>query len=344
MSEFKELLAFLIKGNSLSVKQMQEAVERLMNAKESSDAQVGAFLCAMSSRLPTGLELSGGALALREHMVKLPVPDRFHGQIIVDTCGTGGSGLNTFSTSTVCALVLATCGLKVAKHGNRAATSKCGSADLLEAMQIALEQPEQKLLDGLAQTNFCFLFAPCFHRATKRVVAIRKELGFRTIFNFLGPLVNPASVEYQLLGVSNLLMVRPMAESLISLGAKRALVVCGHEGLDELSIAGGSLIAEIKNGSVSEYDVRPEDFGLVARPLNEVQGADTPDEAVKMVRKLLSGQADPRQDLVALNAGAALYLCGQAQTIKEGVWCAKEVVASGAVSAKMEEIINYYHA
>ncbi|MCC6932774.1 MAG: anthranilate phosphoribosyltransferase [Deltaproteobacteria bacterium] len=342
MSEMRELLSILFKGKTLSEKQMSSAFELIMDASQVSDAQIGAFLYALSCHTPTSEELRGGAKALRKHMIKVPAKEQFSQQVIIDTCGTGGSGYNTFNTSTVVALLLASCGVKVAKHGNRATTSKCGSADLLNALEVNPNQSPEQALAGLDQTNFCFLFAPNHHPATKRVAGIRKDLGFRTIFNFLGPLVNPVEVEYQILGISIPALVRPMAEALSSLGVKHALLVCGFEGLDEISIAGKTKITEIKDALITEYNIEPEDFGLSSISLSQVEGAE-PAKAAIMVREILGGKKDPRSNLIILNAGAALYVADQAISIGEGVDMARETLFSGQVLNKLEEIIAYYH-
>jgi anthranilate phosphoribosyltransferase len=277
-------------------------------------------------------------------MLPLEITSSLNGPLndsgLLDTCGTGGSGLNTFNTSTAAAFVAAAAGQPVAKHGNRAATSACGSADVLRELGVNLELTITQLAECLAATNFCFFFAPNHHPATKRVQVIRRELGVRTIFNFLGPLSNPAGATRQLLGVSQLRMVVPMAEALRVLGARHALVVRGEDGLDEISTTGPSLIAEVKDGEVSHYTISPEDFGLPCVSFAEIEGG-LPRVAASRMRAVLEGERNAYSDLVALNAGAALYISGKAESIGDGVGLARTILSSKAALEVLENVIRF---
>jgi len=260
---------------------------------------------------------------------------------LLDTCGTGGSGFSTFNTSTAVAFVCAAAGQPVAKHGNRASSSTSGSADVLESLGVYLELSAVEVAECLEQTNFGFMFAPSHHPATKRVARIRKELGFRTIFNFLGPLSNPAGAQYQLLGVSGVSaeeMLPLMAQALRTLGTEHALLVRGDEGLDELSISTTSTVFEVRNGEVSNYQVRPEEFGLLRVPIEQLL-VKSAVESAQVMRSMFSGTSSPYADLVSLNAGAALYVSARAESIAAGVEMAKECLASGDVLKKLEQVI-----
>lgn len=338
----KDQLAALVRGESLSADDTFSVFEAFVREDDAraTDAQIGAYLSALAARLPTAAELVGAARCLRNRMKRVDTSGLSPETVLVDTCGTGGSGLNTFNTSTVVAIIAAATGLTVAKHGNRAATSQCGSADLLEALGVKLDLDERRLAASLRETGFAFLFAPLFHPATKRVQGIRKELGFRTIFNFLGPLVNPAGVKRQLLGVSNPSMLRPMADALAELGASHAIVACGEDGLDELSVTARTRVCEVRNGKVTEQVVQPEDFGFRRYRPEDVIGSDAP-EAARRTRSLLAGESGARTDLVLLNAGAALVIGGRVETIAEGVTLARATIESGAAIAALEKIISF---
>ena len=305
-------------------------------SEAATDAQIGAYLFAMARRLPTAEELAAAASSLRAHMVAVPLK----ASPLLDTAGTGGSGLTTFNASTVAALICAAAGQKVAKHGNRAATSACGSADLLEALGIRIELDLRGVERCFAETGFCFMFAPAHHPATRRVVRIRRELGFRTIFNFLGPLCNPAGAGRQVIGVSELSMAGVMAEALSRLGTERSLVVRGEDGLDEISLCAPTKVFEVVPGeAVKEYTISPEEAGLKRREFAEICGGNPADSA-KRVRALLAGKAEAYADFACLNAGAALYVCGRATSIKEGVRLAADCVRSGAPAALLEKLVT----
>jgi anthranilate phosphoribosyltransferase len=310
----------------------------LGSESEVSDADIEQYLLGTSARLPTAAELIGAARSLRRHMHRLDLSSLPTGATVIDTCGTGGSGLNTFNTSTVSAIAAAAAGLYVAKHGNRAVSSSCGSADVLEALGLKLDLPAERLSRCLARTHFAFLFAPAFHPATKRVQTIRRRLGKRTIFNFLGPLVNPAGAQCQLLGVSNPAMVEPMAAALLGLGTRRALVVCGEEGLDEISLLGPSRALRVDEQGLSPFRLLPEEFGLKRAELSQISGA-TPETAAAQVRDVLNGEAGARRELVVFNAGASLWIAGAVDSLQAGMSRVSEVLDSGAARQTLANIV-----
>jgi anthranilate phosphoribosyltransferase len=334
----KEILKQLIAVRPLSESDTHEVFEALLGKSEISDAQIGAYLFATGQRLPSANELVGGAKSLRAYMC--PVELEEHVRPVIDTCGTGGSGLDTFNTSTASAFVVAASGVTVAKHGNRAATSRCGSADVLKALGVNLDLSPEKLSQCAKETGFCFIFAPMHHPATKRVQGIRKELGFRTIFNFLGPLANPARAEYQVLGVSDRRMVQPVAEALQRLGVERALVVNGNDGLDEITLTSSSQIAEVRNGSVQVSEISPEEFGMERVTIEEIRG-DEPEAAAAALRNVLSGEKSAKRDLLLLNSGAALHVAGVSASIAEGIEVAKDIIDSGKALRALERVVTF---
>ena len=348
----KQILKTLLDGKTLSVEDTSQLFDSFFQGSEpenrpessvrASDAQIGAFLFALGARLPTADELLGGAQSMRRHMLRLgletnPADGSFHGKVLLDTCGTGGSGLNSFNTSTLVALVAAAAGCAVVKHGNRSSTSACGSADLLEALGVSISQTPEQAARQLREKNFCFCFAPLYHQSTKRVQTLRKELGFRTIFNFLGPLVNPGEVDHQVLGVSSSALLPAMAKALLGLGAKRAFVVTGSDGLDEITLSGPSSAIEILSGALQTRELLPEEFGLPRYELSELLGSNL-QENMDSALSILRGEQSARGDLVLANAGAALYLTGKATTLKEGSDLARSLLQSGSVLKKLEEL------
>ena len=335
----KEILKNLSNGQALNEEQAFKVFEAMMGEEEISDTQIAAFLSLMAARDITADELVGGARSLRGHMVQANFRKALPGVEFLDTCGTGGSGLNSFNTSTTAAFILAAAEQHVAKHGNRAATSQSGSADLLKALGINIEADVPKLLNCIFKTRFAFLFAPRHHPATKRVVMIRKELGFRTIFNFLGPLSNPAGAVYQVLGVSSKAMLLVIAEALGRLGTKRALVVCGEDGLDEITLTGQTYVAEVDDRGVKTYTIKPEDFGLSSVSFSEIEGM-TPELTAKKVKEIFSGEKSAYRDLVCLNAGASFYACGKVDNITEGVKQAQQTIDSGEALRTLEQVVQ----
>ena len=337
----RAVLSHLCSGRALDEQQTSVVFESLMGAGREAitDAQIGAYLMATGSRRVSAAELTGAARSLRRHMVPVVLDGRLAAEKLLDTCGTGGSGLDTFNTSTVAAIVAAGCGQMVAKHGNRAATSRCGSADLLSALGVKTELAAYEIARCIELTRFGFMLAPLHHPATKRVQLIRRELGFRTIFNFLGPLCNPASVSYQLLGVSDRSMIEAMAESLAALAIERAMVVCGSDGLDELTLSGPSYVAEVREGKVSTYSLEPEKMGLSRQSLTAVQGG-TPEESSARVRRILDGEQGPYRDLVLLNSSAALFVSGRCADMLEGIELARKCIDSGKAREILQSVIR----
>jgi anthranilate phosphoribosyltransferase len=338
----KNYLRKLSQGEVLTEEETYAVFEALLKKDEQglvTDAQIGAYLFATGCREPRSTELIGAARSLRAHMIKVDLSQVLPGVELLDTCGTGGSGLNTFNTSTVVALVCAAAGQPVAKHGNRGATSSSGSADLLEALGVKCDLAPQHIALCCKETNFCFMFAPKHHPATARVGRIRRELGFRTIFNFLGPLVNPADAAYQLLGVSKKSMVPAIAQALCALGAKRAMVVHGDDGQDEITLCGKTLVNEVEAGEIREYTISPDEFGFTCVQFEQVQGS-MPVEAAERVREILAGKSSPYRDLILLNAGAALYLCGRSKSIAEGITQAKSCLDSSRAVNVLNKVIE----
>ncbi len=334
-----EFLKRLAKGEVLSEAETYQIFSSFMGQEQDAptDAQIAAYLYATSVRRPSSDELAGGVRALRDHMTEVSVPSA---GALLDTCGTGGSGYDTFNTSTLSAFVVAAAGQPVAKHGNRGATSRCGSADLLEALGLRMDLSPEALSTCLEQTNFCFMFAPAHHAATARVAKLRKQLGFRTMFNFLGPLCNPAGAALQLLGVSNGEMLEVMAETLAKTGTQRALVVRGEDGIDEISVCEKTKVLELVDGGIKEYEITPEQFGISRAKIEDVLGAP-PAEAATRAKELLLGQSSPYRDIVAINAGAALYVAQKAATIEEGYQQAGEILSSGEAYKVLEAVVEF---
>ncbi len=334
----KEILSQLIGLHALGEDQTFSTLEQMMQdgGETPTDAQIAGYLFGTGCRMLTSSELVGAARCLRSHMTQVPLPKL----AMLDTCGTGGSGFSTFNTSTAVAFVCAAAGQPVAKHGNRASTSKSGSADVLERLGLCLDLNAEQIAQSVQTTGFGFMFAPMHHAATKRVQRIRRELGFRTIFNFIGPLSNPAGAAFQLLGVSSLEMLPVMAEALRDLGTKNALVVRGEEGLDEISLTAPTTVYELRDQQLDCYTLRPEDFGFQSVEMREIEVASAEESAERM-QKLFSGEPGPLRDLVLLNAGAALYVSTAAKDIAEGISLAQECIDSGKVSAKVTEVVEF---
>jgi anthranilate phosphoribosyltransferase len=282
----------------------------------------------------TADEITGAAMAMRERVTPLTV-DRDR---IIDTCGTGGDGRGTFNVSTVAALVAAGAGASVAKHGNRAVSSSCGSADVLVALGVNIDLDAARMSEVLRRTGISFLFAPKLHPAMGAVAAIRRELGVRTIFNVLGPLTNPAFARRQVLGVYAEHLVERLAHVLLSLGAEHALVVHSHDGLDEISVSAPTRVSEVRDGSVRSYEITPDDVGVGSHPIESIAGGDAKTNA-EIARAVLRGESGARADIVAANAGAALYVAGVVPTIRDGVALAREAIASGKALEKLEQLV-----
>jgi anthranilate phosphoribosyltransferase len=324
----------IVDGQHLDRAEMHEVFGEVMDGKV-TDVQKSALLVALRMKGETPDEITGAALAMRERVTPLSV-ERDH---LVDTCGTGGDGRGTFNISTIAAIVAAAAGANVAKHGNRAVSSACGSADLLSALGVTIDLDAAQMSEVLRRTGIAFLFAPKLHPAMGAVAAVRRELGVRTLFNILGPLTNPAFARRQVLGVYAPHLVEIVARVLHALGAEHALVVHSHDGLDEISVSAPTHVAEVRNGEVRTYELTPGEAGVTMHPLEAVLGGDAAENA-RIALAVLEGEGGARRDIVIANAGAALYVGGLASTIREGVEKAWQAIASGAAKAKLDELVK----
>lgn len=335
MGMMQKALQKILDGEALNRLEAREIMNQMMTG-QASVAQTASLLTALRIRGETASELIGFAEGMREHATQVS-----HTKFseAVDTCGTGGDGANTFNISTAAAFVTAAAEVPVAKHGNRAASSQCGSADVLEALGIVVESHPESVKKLFSKTGICFLFAPIFHQAIKNVMPTRKELGFRTCFNLLGPLVNPANVQRQLVGVYDLKLTELVAEVLGALGIQRALVVSSYDGLDEISITGKTRISEIKDGHVRTYDFDPTDVGFRLGSLEHIRGGD-PKMNAEIISRIFQGQQGTARDIVALNAGAALYLADRVKSIESGVRLAEQIIDEGKAMEKLEQTIQ----
>ena len=310
-----------------------------------TDAQIAALLVALHMKGETVEEIVGFAEAIRAAAEPLPLHDTVSVSGIgrgplVDTCGTGGDASGTFNISTAAAFVVAGAGVRVAKHGNRGLSSRCGSADVMEALGIKISLPSTVLAACLEEVGIVFLFAPAMHSAMKYVQPARRELRLRTIFNLLGPLTNPARASAQVVGVYSLDLVEKVAEALSMLGTHRALVVHGRDGLDEITITGPTRIAEVREGNVRTYEVTPEDFGMKRARLEDISGGDAAANAV-IIREVLAGRKSPNRDVVLLNAAAALVAAGKAEHLGDALPLVAQSIDSGAAAAKLESLVRF---
>ena len=331
----KEAIEKIVNKGDLSFDEAYAVMNEIMSG-ESSPTQNAAFLAALSTksaRAETTDEIAGCAAAMREHATKVQTD-----MDVFEIVGTGGDNAHSFNISTTSALVAAAGGMKVAKHGNRAASSLCGTADCLEALGVDINQSPEKCVELLKEVGMCFFFAQKYHTSMKYVGAIRKELGFRTVFNILGPLTNPATPSMQLLGVYDEYLVEPLAQVLISLGVKRGMVVYGMDKLDEISLSAPTKICEIKEGWYKTYVIEPEDFGFEKCSKEDLKGG-TPEENAQITRDILSGAKNHKRNAVLLNAGAALYIGGKAESFKDGVALAAEIIDSGKAMETLEKFI-----
>lgn len=326
-----------VDGQHLGRDEMHEVFSHVMDGR-TSDVQKSALLIALRMKGETPDEITGAAMAMRERVTPIDLGADNARTNLVDTCGTGGDGRGTFNVSTIAALVAAGAGANVAKHGNRAVSSSCGSADLLAALGVQIDLDAQRMGDVLRRAGIAFLFAPKLHPAMSAVAAVRKELGVRTIFNVLGPLTNPAFAKRQVLGVYAERLVDTVARVLAALGAEHALVVHSRDGLDEISVSAPTRVCEVRDGEVRAYEVTPEELGLKRHDLNELAGGDAKQNAL-IARDILGGANGARHDVVVANAGAALYVAGLAPSIRDGVQLARESLAGGAALRKLEELI-----
>lgn len=332
-ASMKPLLARLAGGATLERADAETAFELIMSGAATS-AQIGAFLMGLRIRGETVDEIAAAASVIRAKAQTIQAPPG-----AIDTCGTGGDSSGTFNISTAAAIVTASCGVPVAKHGNRAVSSKSGSADVLLALGVNINAPQALMTRSLYENNLCFLMAPRHHAAMRHVAPVREELGLRTLFNLLGPLSNPAGTKRQLVGVFADRWVTPLAEVLGLLGAERAWVVHGSDGLDELTVSGPSQVAEWHQGKVTRFEVTPELAGLPRSPAEALTGGDAAYNAAALLR-LLDGEGGAYRDIVLLNAGAALMVAGAAKDVKDGVALAARSLDSGMAKAKLEALIT----
>lgn len=333
--DFQQYIRKISNHQLLSHTEMTEAMRIIMTG-QATPAQVGAFLLGLRMRGETVEEITAAASVMRE----LVTPVAISHEYLVDTCGTGGDSSGTFNISTASAFVAAAAGARVAKHGNRSVSSKSGSADVLETAGINLELTADQVARCINELGVGFLFAQKHHNAMKHAIGPRRELGIRTVFNLLGPLTNPAGAPNQVLGVFAKDWVRPIAEVLQKLGSRHVLVVHSADGLDEISIAAPTYVAEVKEGVVREYLLNPEDLGLRTAPLDELK-VSTSAESLAMIRRALSNQPSVASDIVALNAGAAIYVAGLAHSHAEGIEQAKAVMADGSALARLQQLVQF---
>jgi anthranilate phosphoribosyltransferase len=337
------LIQKLVEEEDLSEREMTGAMEVIMTG-EASEAQVGAFLTAFRLKGETVDEIVGAARVIRRHAAPVGAPRSKPAAesapaSLVDTCGTGGDAGHTFNISTAAAFVLAGAGVRVAKHGNRAVSSRCGSADVLQSLGVNLDVEVDTIGDCIDEIGIGFLYAPHLHSAMRHVAPIRREIGIRTVFNLLGPLTNPADVDCQVVGVCRRELTGILASALARLGSRRAMVVHGSDGLDEITTTGPTHVAELQDGSIREYDIRPEDAGLPSAHAHSLRGGDAAVNA-EIVRLVLDGARGPQRDIVILNAAGALTVAGEAQDLKEGVEVAAASIDSGRARAKLAELIE----
>jgi anthranilate phosphoribosyltransferase len=331
----QEALQRVIVHREIFVDEMVDLMRQIMRG-EVSPVMTAAILTGLRVKKETIGEIAGAAQVMREFCARVDVPDNAH---FVDIVGTGGDGAHTFNISTAAMFVCAAAGAKVAKHGNRSVSSSSGSADVLEALGAAIELQPAQVARCVQETGFGFMFAPIHHPAMKNVAPVRKELGVRTIFNILGPLTNPAGAPNILMGVFHADLVGIQARVLQRLGAKHALVVHGRDGLDEITLNGGTMVAELRDGQVHEYELLPGEFGIATSDLSAIR-VDGPVASKAMLLDVLAGQPGPARDIVLLNAGAALYAAGVAVSIAEGVDRARRAIDSGAAQAKLAHYVT----
>ncbi|WP_324732985.1 anthranilate phosphoribosyltransferase [Pseudomonas paeninsulae] len=335
----KEALNRVVSQLDLSTAEMQDVMREIMTG-QCTDAQVGAFLMGLRMKSETIDEIVGAAQLMRE----LAAPVQIEAEHLVDTCGTGGDGMNIFNVSTAAAFVVAAAGGRVAKHGNRAVSGKSGSADLLEVAGVNLNLSPEQVARCVESVGVGFMFAPAHHGAMKYAIGPRRELGLRTIFNMLGPMTNPAGVKHQVLGVFSKALCRPLAEVLQRLGSEHVLVVHAQDGLDEISLAAPTFVAELKNGVVSEYIIQPEDFGIKSQSLIGLT-VDDAEQSLALIRDALTKrkgeQGQKAADMIVLNAGAALYAADLASSLKEGVERAHDALHTGLAWEKLQELVSF---
>ena len=333
-----EALVRIIDQGEIQHDEMVSLMRRIMRG-EVSPVMISAIMIGLRVKKESIGEISAAAEVMRELATKVEVENC---QNLVDTCGTGGDSAHTFNISTAAAFVAAAAGARVAKHGGRSVSSKSGSADVLESLGVNLNQTPQQVADGISRIGVGFMFAPNYHSAMKYAAPVRRELGVRTLFNILGPLTNPAGAENQVIGVFHADLVGIVARVLQQLGSHHVMVVHGEDGLDEITIAGKTRIGELKNGEVSEYTIRPEDFGMKVSAIETIQ-VENSEQSRAVLQSVLDNQPGPALDIVLLNAGAAIYVSGVAGTLQEGVERARAAVESGDAKEKLRQLVEITH-
>ncbi|WP_028454847.1 anthranilate phosphoribosyltransferase [Chitinilyticum litopenaei] len=324
----------LIDNNELFYDEMLHLMRQIMSG-DMQPTQIAALLMGLRTKVESVSEIAASATVMREFATQVAVKDRSH---LIDTCGTGGDGAHTFNISTTCAFVAAAAGAKVAKHGGRSVSSSSGSADVLEALGVNLNLTPDQVGQCIDQIGVGFMFAPNFHSAMKYVAPVRRELGVRTIFNILGPLTNPAGADNQLMGVFHPDLVGIQARVLKQLGSTHVMIVHGRDGLDEISLMDKTLVAELKDGDITEYELDPRDFGFAFCDVKDLHAGDA-QQSKAVIEQVLDNVAGPARDIVLLNAGAAIYTANKAVTLEDGINAAHEALASGAAKAKLAELV-----
>lgn len=333
------LLQRVENGEILSRAQAEEAMEEILSGRAETP-EIVSLLRALNARPIEPQELAGFASVMRRHAAPVFSDERARPAHLIDTCGTGGDGCETFNISTAAAIVASAAGPSVAKHGNRAASSRCGSADVLEALGVRIDIPLQRCGDAIREIGLGFLFAPAAHSATRHAALARKQIGERTVFNLLGPLTNPAGAHSQLVGVYSRDVLDLMAATLVELGVQRALVVHGADGLDEISLSGETYVAELHEGVVKRYTLTPEDFGMPRAPIETLRGG-TAQENAALIREVLEARPDPRRDIVVINAAAALVASGIATSFQDGARLAANAISSGLAQKKLAALVAF---
>jgi len=337
----KDAISNVVMDKDLTENEMVDVMNEIMSG-DATPAQIGSFITGLRMKSETVEEITGAVRVMREKATPiLSGVDTAAGEILVDTCGTGGDGSGTFNVSTTTAFVVAGAGVPVAKHGNRSVSSNCGSADVLEAAGVNLGISPEQVGECIQQIGIGFLFAPALHGAMKHAIGPRKELGIRTIFNILGPLTNPAGANVQILGVFDADLTEPLAQVLGKLGSKRALVVHGEGNLDELTVTGETKVSELNDGKVINYAINPESLGFKKASIEDLKGGKDSEESADQMIKVLGGEKGPKRDMVLLNSGAALMASGLCADLKSGIAKAADTIDSGAALEKLEQLISF---
>lgn len=336
--DIRQAISRVVSGENLTEQDAHAVMEQIMGGQVTA-AQIGALLVALRMKRETVEEIAGFARGMRQAALQVVLP----GVDLIDIVGTGGDGAGTFNISTTAAFVVAGCGLKVAKHGNRFASSQCGSADVLEALGVNVNLSPAEVTRCINEVGMGFLFAQIHHQAMRHAAGPRREIGMRTVFNLLGPLTNPAGAGYQVIGVFDPNLTETLAAVLNRLGCRRAMVVHGSDGLDEITITGRTKVSELREGNITTYELNPGQFGLATAPLSEIKGGDAVDNST-ITKAILAGETGPKRDVVLLNAAAAIYIGGGAGSLGEALSKAAQSIDSGAAQAKLEALAKLTNA